>query len=501
MAGDPVRLASMRGHAGAGAGTAMPQNLGSGAVQQGAGKSADGARPRETAPGTGQAGSNVKGGGIMAGGLLTDLYELNMAASYLRRGMTGLATFSLFVRQLPADRGFLVAAGLEDCLRFLEEFSFTGGDLDYLRREQGYGEDTLRAFGGLRFTGEVWAVPEGRAVFAGEPLLEVTAPVAEAQLAETVLLNHVTFQTSVATKAARCVLAAGGAQLVDFSFRRTQGIDAGLSAARASAIAGFAATSNVEAARRFGLAAAGTMAHSFIEAFADEERAFTAFAEDFPGRTTFLVDTYDTGRGVRTAIEVARRLQLAGPVGVRLDSGDLAALARMARAMLDEAGLGDARIFASGGLDEYAIAGLVAQQAPIDAYGVGTKMGVSADAPFLDSAYKLVTYAGRPVMKLSPGKATAPGAKQVYRGPGGDVIALRDEPPRPGGEPLLVPVMRGGQRRNGREPLAEAQRRCATDLARLPPAARALRGPAPVPVHLSEQLQGLQDQLTHDLRR
>ena len=443
----------------------------------------------------------MKAGGIMAGGLLTDLYELNMAASYLRRGMAGLATFSLFVRQLPADRGFLVAAGLEDCLRFLQEFSFTGADLDYLRREQGYGEDALRAFEGLRFTGEVRAVPEGRVVFAGEPLLEVTAPVAEAQLAETVLLNHVTFQTSVATKAARCVLAAAGAQLVDFSFRRTQGIDAGLSVARASAIAGFAATSNVEAARRFGLAAAGTMAHSFIEAFADEERAFTAFAEDFPGRTTFLVDTYDTGRGVRTAIEVARRLRLTGPVGVRLDSGDLAGLARSARRLLDEAGLPGARIFASGGLDEYAIAGLVAQLAPIDAYGVGTKMGVSADAPVLDSAYKLVTYAGRPVMKLSPGKATAPGAKQAYRGPGGDVIALRDEPPRPGGEPLLVPVMRGGQRLSGREPLAGAQRRCATDLARLPPASRALRGPAPVPVHLSEQLQGLQDQLTHDLRR
>ncbi len=188
-------------------------------------------------------------------------------------------------------------------------------------------------------------------------------------------------------------------------------------------------------------------------------------------------------------------------MGVRLDSGDLAGLARSARRLLDEAGLPGARIFASGGLDEYAIAGLVAQQAPIDAYGVGTKMGVSADAPFLDSAYKLVTYAGRPVMKLSPGKATAPGAKQVYRGPDGDVIALRDEAPRPGEEPLLVPVMRDGQSRNGREPLAEAQRRCSTDLARLPPATRALRGPAPVPVHLSEQLQGLQDQLTHDLRR
>jgi nicotinate phosphoribosyltransferase len=315
------------------------------------------------------------------GGLLTDLYELNMAASYLRRSMTGAATFSLFVRALPPGRGFLVAAGLADCLRFLADFSFTEDDLGYLRQAQGYQEDTLRAFAGLRFTGEVRAVPEGQVVFAGEPLLEVTAPVAEAQLAETVLLNHVTFQTAVASKAARCVLAAGGAQLVDFAFRRTQGIDASLAVARASAIAGFAATSNVAAARRYGLAAAGTMAHSFIEAFGDEEQAFAAFAEDFPAKTTFLVDTYDTGRGVRAAIEVTRRLRLPGPVGVRLDSGDLAGLARLARTLLDQAGLGDARIFASGSLDEYAIARLAACGAPIDAYGAGTKMGSAPTRP------------------------------------------------------------------------------------------------------------------------
>ena len=437
----------------------------------------------------------------MPGGLLTDLYELNMAASYLRRSMTGQATFSLFVRALPPGRGFLVAAGLADCLQFLEDFSFTPEDLSYLRQARGYREETLRAFASLRFTGEVRAVPEGRVVFAGEPLLEVTAPVAEAQLAETVLLNHVTFQTAVATKAARCVLAAGGAQLVDFSFRRTQGIDAGLAVARASAIAGFAATSNVAAARRHGLAAAGTMAHSFIEVFDDEQQAFTAFAADFPGMTTFLVETYDTGRGVRNAIEVIRRLRLPGPVGVRLDSGDLAALARMARAMLDEAGLGDARIFASGSLDEYAIADLVAAAAPIDAYGVGTKMGVSADAPYLDSAYKLVSYDGRPVMKLSAGKTSPPGAKQVYRGPDGDVLALRDEPPPPGHQPLLVPVMRQGQRVSAPEPLTAAVQRCRADLAWLPLTARALRDPVPVPVRISEQLKTLQDQVTRDLRR
>ena len=437
----------------------------------------------------------------MPGGLLTDLYELNMAASYLRRSMNGQATFSLFVRDLPPGRGFLVAAGLADCLQFLEDFSFTPEDLSYLRQARGYREETLRAFASLRFTGDVRAVPEGRVVFAGEPLLEVTAPVAEAQLAETVLLNYVTFQTAVATKAARCVLAAGGAQLVDFSFRRTQGIDAGLAVARASAIAGFAATSNVAAARRHGLAAAGTMAHSFIEVFGDEQQAFTAFAADFPGMTTFLVDTYDTARGVRNAIEVIRRLRLPGPVGVRLDSGDLAALARMARAMLDEAGLGDARIFASGSLDEYAIADLVAAAAPIDAYGVGTKMGVSADAPYLDSAYKLVSYDGRPVMKLSAGKTSPPGAKQVYRGPDGDVLALRDEPPPPGHQPLLVPVMRQGQRVSAPEPLTAAVQRCRADLAWLPLTARALRDPVPVPVRISEQLKTLQDQVTRDLRR
>ena len=437
----------------------------------------------------------------MPGGLLTDLYELNMAASYLRRSMTRQATFSLFVRALPPGRGFLVAAGLADCLAFLADFSFTPEDLSYLRQARGYREETLRAFASLRFTGEVRAVPEGRVVFAGEPLLEVTAPVAEAQLAETVLLNHVTFQTVVATKAARCVLAAGGAQLVDFSFRRTQGIDAGFAVARASAIAGFAATSNVAAARRYGLAATGTMAHSFIEAFGDERAAFAAFAEDFPAMTTFLVDTYDTGRGVRNAIEVARRLRLPGPVGVRLDSGDLAALARMARAMLDEAGLGEARIFASGSLDEYAIAGLVAAGAPIDAYGVGTKMGVSADAPYLDSAYKLVAYDGRPVMKLSAGKTSPPGAKQVYRGPDGDVLALRDEAPPPGHQPLLVPVMRQGQRVSAPEPLTAAVQRCRADLAWLPLTARALRDPVPVPVRISEQLKILQDQVTRDLRR
>ncbi len=414
----------------------------------------------------------------MGSALLTDLYELNMAASYLRRGMVGPATFSLFVRRLPPTRGFLAAAGLEDCLAFLEGLRFEEEDLRYARSELGFGEQDVRAFADLRFTGEVWAVPEGTIVLANEPILEVTAPIAEAQLAETFLLNQITFQTTVASKAARCLLAAGGRDLVDFSFRRTQGVEAAMAVARATAIAGFVATSNVEAARRFGLRAAGTMAHSFVEAFPTEEQAFRAFAEDFPGRTTFLVDTYDTLGGVRAAIETIRALGLSEGLGIRLDSGDLEALARGSRALLDEAGLPAVRIFASGGLDELEIDELVRGGAPIDAFGVGTRVGVSDDAPSLDSAYKLVRFGERPVLKLSPEKATAPGAKQVFRSEGlRDAIGLRDEPVPAGARPLLEPVMAGGRRLRPPEPLAAARERLAVDLAALPDEARDLRSP------------------------
>jgi nicotinate phosphoribosyltransferase len=294
-------------------------------------------------------------------------------------------------------------------------------------------------------------------------------------------------------------LAAGGGQVVDFAFRRTQGIEAGLTVARVSAIAGFSATSNAEAARRYGLTAAGTMAHSFIEAFGTEQEAFTAFAEQFPGRTTFLVDTYDTERGIQAAIDVITRLQLGDPIGLRLDSGDLAALAFLARRMLDEAGLHGARIFASGSLDEYAIAGLRGSRAPIDAYGVGTKMGVSADAPYLDSASKLVQFGGRPVMKLSEGKATLPGAKQVHRGDSGDVISLREEPQPPGHRQLLCPVMLGGARTCPPEPLAAARERCTTSLAALPASALLLRDPVQGPVTVSPVLGALRDKLASEL--
>lgn len=437
----------------------------------------------------------------MSTGLMTDLYELTMAASYLRRGMAGPATFSLFVRKMPPDRGFLVACGLADCLSFLERYRLRREDLDYLADEQGFDDRALRALEGVRFTGDVRAIPEGRVVFAGEPLLEVTAPIAEAQLVETVLLNHLTFQTTVATKAARCVRAAGGAQVVDFSFRRTQGLDAAMSVARASYIAGFAGTSNVEGARRYGIPAVGTMAHSYVEAFSDEDAAFDAFVADFPDRTTLLVDTYDTLGGVETAIRAVRRAGLRYPSGVRLDSGDLGALAVRTRRILDEVGMGAARIVASGGLDEHRIAELHAAGAPIDVYGVGTKMGVSADAPYLDSAYKLVAYGGRPVMKLSTGKATAPGAKQVYRGPQGDVVALSDERPPAGMEPLLVPVMSGGSPVAAAEPLTDVRDRCAADLAGLPDRIARLRLPKTGEVRFSARLEHGRDRLRDELTR
>ncbi len=424
-----------------------------------------------------------------------------MAASYLRRGMDEPATFSLFVRRLPPSRGFLVAAGLEACLDFLSSFSFEEDDLRYLSETLGYDDATIEAFRTLRFEGEVWAVPEGRVVLANEPLLEVTAPIAVAQLVETYLLNQVTFQTAIASKAARCRIAARGADLVDFAFRRTQGAEAAMAVARTTAIVGFVATSNVEAARRYGLRAAGTMAHSFIEAFPSEEEAFRAFARDFADRVTFLVDTYDTLNGVRTAIRVIRELGLADRLGIRLDSGDLEALSREARRILDEAGLPSVRIFASGGLDEHDIDALTGSGAPIDAFGVGTKMGVSADAPYLDSVYKLVEYAGRPVVKLATDKVTLPGRKQVFRSPEGDVIGLREEEPPPGAEPLLVPVMRGGRRIGPPGTIAEARARFEADLERLPEAARRISDPEPPVPAISEHLARLSEEARADALR
>lgn len=412
----------------------------------------------------------------MGRALQTDLYELNMASSYLRRGMTAPATFSLFVRNLPEGWGFLVACGLDRCLEFLEGFRFTEEDLAYLGTEHGYPKSTLEAFASLRFTGSVRAVPEGRVVFPNEPLLEVTAPLPEAQLAESYLLNQITYQTAVASKAARCRLAAPDAALVDFSFRRVHGTEAGLGVARATAIAGFTATSNVEAARTLGLRATGTMAHSYIEAFPTEIEAFRAFAEDFPDQVVLLVDTYDMAHGVQNAIEVAEELRSRGRTlaGIRLDSGDLARLAIESRRALDTAGLQGVQIIASGGLDEHEIARLVSEEAPIDVYGVGTKVGVAEDAPAPDSVYKLVQYDGEPVCKLSASKVTLPGPKQVWRTPEGDIIGRAEEDGPDGSEPLLVEVMDGGRRLDDGA-IAAAADRLTADLGALPEDRRSLR--------------------------
>lgn len=424
-------------------------------------------------------------------GLFTDLYELRMAASYARRGMDDIATFSLFVRDLPQRRGFLVASGLPEALAYLGGFAFDDAAISWLERAARFPRGLLPALRDLRFTGDVFAVPEGRVVLAEEPLLEVTAPLPQAQAVETGLLNAVTYATAVASKAARCRLAAEGAELIDFAARRAPGREAARTTARVSAITGFAGTSDVEAARRFGLRAVGTMAHSYIEAFGADPDAFRAFASDFPDAAVFLVDTYDTAEGVRYAAEIIAESGLEDRAGIRLDSGDLAALAHAARQALNEAGLPRTRIMASGGLDEDAIADLVGQRAPIDSYAVGTRMGVSADAPSLDSAYKLVEYASRAKMKLSPGKCTLPGAKQVFRDSVGyfrdDVLALREETAPAGYEPLLVPVMRGGELTAGAEAALDpgaARERFASDLPRLPAGARRLRAPdAPRPVH------------------
>jgi nicotinate phosphoribosyltransferase len=429
----------------------------------------------------------------MPGALLTDLYELNMASSYLRRGMNAAATFSLYVRNLPLERGFLVAAGLDASLAFLETLAFEEEDLAYLAAI-GFDAAALDAFRRLRFDGDVWAVPEGTVVYANEPILELTAPIPVAQLVETFLLNAITLHTTMASKAARYVVAADGRDLVDFALRRTHGIEAAMAVTRASAITGFAATSNVEGARRMGLRPAGTMAHSYIESFGRELEAFRAFAEDLPGRPTFLVDTYDTLGGVRAAIDVIRERGLEDVAGVRIDSGDLDGLSRGARALLDEAGLPRVRIFVSGGLDEREIATLVAARAPIDAFGVGTQMGVSFDVPCLESVYKLVRYDGRPVMKLSTGKRTLPGEKQVWRGPGGDLLGLREED-QPG-EALLVQVMSGGERVGAAGTIETARARFERELAAVPAEALSLDAPRPRVARVSDALTALAEQAT-----
>ena len=427
-----------------------------------------------------------------------DLYELTMAASYFAHGMDQPATFELSVRRLPPDRGFLVACGLEDGLAYLDGFAFGRETIDYLRSLGTFDDAFLEALAELRFSGDVWAVPEGEVVFGGEPLLRVTAPLIEAQLAETFLMNTIAFQTMIATKAARIALACGDRAFVDFSGRRDHGADAALKVARAASVGGAAGTSNVLAGQLYGLDLSGTMAHSYVLAFPDETEAFRAYARDFPDGSVLLIDTYDTVEGARRAAAVANELRTEGVTirAVRLDSGDLAGLARTVRDVLDSEGCGDVRIFASSDLDEYRIADLLAQGAPIDAFGVGTRLGTSADAPSLGAVYKLVAGPRGPVMKHSSGKASLPGIKQVYREERGgaalsDTIALGSER-GVAGRPLLEQVMASGERLAPPEPLDALRERRARAVSRLPDAATRLdAAPDAYPVRLSGGLEGL----------
>jgi nicotinate phosphoribosyltransferase len=430
--------------------------------------------------------------------LFTDLYELTMAAAFFREDMRKPATFSLFARRLPGSRAFLVAAGLEDALEYARGLHFTGDALEYLRSLGRFEPEFLDHLGGLRFTGEIRAVAEGTVLFPDEPLLEVTAPVIEAQLLESALLNACHLQSVLASKAARVVLAAGGRELAEFGLRRSHGTDAALKAARCAWIAGFASTSNVLAGRAYGIPVSGTMAHSFVTAFGDELEAFRAYARAFPDSATLLIDSYDTLEGARKAVTVARELAERGHAlaAVRLDSGDLLALSREVRRILDEAGFPGIRIVASGGLDEHDVEHLLASGAPVDGFGIGTRLNVSADAPSLDLVYKLVRYGDRDVLKLSEGKETWVGAKAVYREldaqgrAAGDVLALEEEPAPPGGgESLLEPVMRGGELLRPHPPPGEVRRRCAAQLATLPEGLRRLRDHDDYPVRPSNLLR------------
>jgi nicotinate phosphoribosyltransferase len=434
--------------------------------------------------------------------LLTDFYQLAMLHAYFDEGMDETAVFEFFVRKLPPGRNFLMAAGLEQALQFLEGLRFGEEDLDWLSRQGTFSRPFVDSLANFAFTGDVDAMPEGTLFFPDEPILRVAAPISQAQLVETRLINLLHFQTIIASKAARCVLAAPGRLLVDFGLRRAHGAEAGLLAARAAYLAGFSGTATVLAGPLFGIPLYGTMAHSYIEAHGGELSAFEGFARARPANVTFLIDTYDTEAAARKLVDLIPRLERQGVTvrAVRLDSGDLAAHARAVRAILDEGGLHHVGIFCSGGVDEYKMQRLLAAGAPISGFGVGTRLDTSADAPYLDCAYKLQEYAGTPRRKRSEGKATWPGRRQVYRQrdgdgrPGCDVVTLEGDPQE--GEPLLKPVMRGGRRLAPPVPLDASRALAAAELARLPEPLRQLQdSPIPYRVEIAPALKELAEAL------
>jgi nicotinate phosphoribosyltransferase len=432
--------------------------------------------------------------------LLTDLYQLTMLEAYLREGMDKAAAFEFYVRNLPAERGFLVAAGLESLLSFLENLRFSQEEIAYLAKTERFSGKLLDYLAAFRFTGDLYALPEGTVFFANEPLIRVVAPIPQAQFVETRAINLLHFETIIATKAARCMLAADGkAFLVDFGLRRAHGAEAGLLAARASRIVGFAGTSTVLAGALYGIPIFGTMAHSYIEAHENEEEAFIAYARANPANVTLLVDTYDTLRGARNAASAIKKLAAEGirTHAVRLDSGDILNLSKEVRSLLDADGLEEVQIFVSGDIDEKAIRKLLAGGAPIDGFGVGTKLDTSEDAPYLECAYKIVEYAGKPRLKTSMGKATLPGRKQIFRRTNGgvisgDTIALEEE--RPDGEPLLRKVMEQGRRLDPAPDLAIITRYTGEQLKALPENLRKLETDPPYNVRITQALLRLRDE-------
>ena len=440
--------------------------------------------------------------GIDQLGLFTDLYQLTMAQSYFEHGKNCPATFSLFIRKYPPQRNFFVTAGLATVLEYLQHAYFSKAALDYLQQTGLFSEAFLMYLSTWRFQGDVWAAAEGTVCFANEPILEVTAPIIEAQLVESFIVNAVHLQTLLATKAARCVQAAQGRRLLDFSLRRAHGADAAMQAARTSYLAGFESTSNVLAGQRYGIPIAGTMAHSYVTSFADESEAFRAFVHSFPRHAVLLIDTYDTLIGARRAAEVGQEMARRGQrlLGVRLDSGDMTTLSKGVRAILDAAALSETQIVASGGFDEYAIAQAIEDGARIDVFGVGTKMGVAADAPYFDMAYKLVKYDGRPVMKLSSGKATLVEEKQVWRRTRAgqdvsDLISLRHETlDQTERRPLLTCAMQSGRLSQPLPSLAASRAYHAEQISHLPPAYKHLEQGASYPVELSPGLARAQQE-------
>lgn len=442
-------------------------------------------------------------------GLFTDLYQLTMAQSYFDNRCFSPATFSLFIRNYPAQYGYFVAAGLATVVEYLEQVSFPCSALSYLRNSGRFRPEFLDYLADWRFHGDVVALPEGCVCFSNEPFLEVTAPIIDAQLVESFIVNAIHLQTLIATKASRCVHAAQGRALVDFALRRTHGTDAGMKVARASYLAGFVSTSNVLAGQVYDIPIAGTMAHSYICSFTEEIEAFRAYAASYPEQTILLIDTYDTLQGARHAVTVGLEMAQRGHRlrGVRLDSGDMVALSQQVRRILDDAGLPEVPIVASGGFDEYAIAQAVEQDACIDMFGVGTKMGVSAQAPFFDMAYKLVRYDDRPIMKLSSGKATLVERKQLWRRKQDghyieDIIAQRDETPDfSDADRLLIPVVRGGRMVHELPSLEAARERHMECMRLLPVSYRQLDNPSTYPVRLSPGLVSAQALVEDRLHR